>query len=144
VTHLRHDRWLMASRSEVDVTARVLVVEDDPKIAMMLEKGLRARRLEVETVRSGAEAVERIKAGGIDVQLLDLGLPDMDGLEVLRLLAEVQRSVPVIVITARSDPRDRQTAIDLGVSQYVTKPFDWSDLWAAIDACLDDRRASTQ
>ncbi len=125
------------------MTARVLVVEDDPKIAAMLEKGLRARQLEVETVRSGTEAVARIKAGGIDVQLLDLGLPDMDGLEVLRLLHDVQRTVPVIVITARSDPHDRQTAIDLGVAEYVTKPFDWSQLWAAIDACVADRQGST-
>jgi DNA-binding response OmpR family regulator len=128
---------------EADVTARVLVVEDDPKIAAMIEKGLRARRLEVETVKTGFEAVARVKEGGIDVQLLDLGLPDMDGLDLLRLLHDVQPSVPVIVLTARSDPRDRQTAIDLGVSQYVTKPFDWSHLWAAIDACVADRPAST-
>ena len=122
----------------VDVTARVLVVEDDLRIAAMLEKGLRARGLAFETVSSGAAAVARIEAGGIDVLLLDLGLPDMGGLEVLRFLRERHRAVPVIVITARSDPRDRQTAIDLGVTEYLTKPFDWSQLWAAIDACLAD------
>jgi two-component system response regulator QseB len=117
----------------------VLVVEDDPRIAAMLEKGLRARQLTFETVRSGAEAVARIEAGGIDVQLLDLGLPDMDGLDVLRALRDGNRSVPVVVITARSDPADRQAALDLGVVEYLTKPFDWSQLWAAIDACVADQ-----
>ncbi len=126
------------------MTARVLVVEDDPRIATMLEKGLRARLLDFETVRSGAEAVARINAGGVDVQLLDLGLPDMDGLEVLRLLRDSERSVPVIVITARSDPHDRQTALDLGVAEYLTKPFDWAQLWAAIDTCLADRPAASE
>jgi two-component system response regulator QseB len=122
----------------------VLVVEDDPRIATMLEKGLRARLLDFETVRSGAEAVARINAGGVDVQLLDLGLPDMDGLEVLRLLRDSQRSVPVIVITARSDPHDRQMALDLGVAEYLTKPFDWAQLWAAIDACVADRPGASE
>jgi two-component system, OmpR family, response regulator len=118
------------------MAARVLVVEDDPRIAAMFEKGLRARHLDVETVGTGADALARIRSGGIDVQLLDLGLPDIDGLDLLRRLRAEQPSVPVIVITARSDPRDRQTAIDLGVADYLTKPFDWSQVWAAIDACL--------
>ena len=68
------------------MTARVLVVEDDPKIAAMLAKGLRVKGLQVETVGLGSEAVARIDEGGIDIQLLDLGLPDMDGLDVLRKL----------------------------------------------------------
>jgi two-component system response regulator QseB len=124
----------------VGVTARVLVVEDDPKIAAMYEKGLRSRGYEVETVTSGADAVRRVGAGGIDVQLLDLGLPDIDGLEVLRMLNDAHQSVPVIVVTARSDPGDRQTAIDLGVADYLTKPFDWPQLWQAIESCVADPR----
>jgi two-component system response regulator QseB len=119
--------------------ARVLVVEDDPKIAAMLEKGLRARRLEVECVASGIAAMDRIAAGGIDVQLLDLGLPDIDGLEVLRQLRNGEQAVPVIVITARSDPHDRETALRLGVVEYFTKPFVWAELWSAIDSCVEDR-----
>jgi DNA-binding response OmpR family regulator len=118
---------------------RVLVVEDDPKIAAMLQKGLRARGLEVECVATGAGAMERIAAGGIDVQLLDLGLPDIDGLEVLHRLRVDVLEVPVIVITARSDPHDRETALNLGVVEYFTKPFVWAQLWTAIDACVPDR-----
>ena len=118
------------------MTARVLVVEDDPKIAAMLAKGLRAKGLQVETVGLGSEAVARIDEGGIDIQLLDLGLPDMDGLDVLRKLRDRPQPVPVIVITARSDPGDRDTALALGVVRYFTKPFVWSQLWAAIDECL--------
>jgi two-component system response regulator QseB len=122
------------------MTARVLVVEDDPKIAAMYEKGLRQRGLEVEKAMSGADALARMSSGGIDVQLLDLGLPDIDGLELLQLLRDSQWSVPVIVVTARSDPADRQKAIDLGAIEFITKPFDWSQLWSAIDACVADVR----
>jgi len=122
------------------MTARVLVVEDDPKIAAMLAKGLRAKGLEVETVSTGSEAIARIDDGGIDVQLLDLGLPDIDGLEVLRKLRDQGEQVPVIVITARSDPGDRDAALALGVVEYLTKPFAWAQLWAAIEECVAEPR----
>jgi DNA-binding response OmpR family regulator len=117
----------------------VLVVEDDPKIAAMIAKGLRARQFEVETVTSGGGAVDRVSEGGIDVLLLDLGLPDLDGLDVLQTLRDRGLELPVIVITARSDPGDRAAAIDLGVAEYLTKPFVWAQLWAAIDACVPAR-----
>ena len=113
---------------------RVLVVEDDPKIASMLAKGLRAKQLDVETVTTGTAALARVNEGGIDLQLLDLGLPDMDGLEVLRRLRAEGNDVRVIVITARSDPADRATANGLGVADYFTKPFAWKQLWTAIGA----------
>lgn len=121
---------------ELGRSVRVLVVEDDPKIAAMLAKGLRARAFDVEAVATGREAVTRIERGDIDVQLLDLGLPDIDGLDVLRELRQRQSTVPVIVITARSDPTDRETALALGVVEYFTKPFSWAQLWAAIEACV--------
>jgi DNA-binding response OmpR family regulator len=120
------------------MTANVLVVEDDPKIAAMLAKGLRAKGHSVETLATGTEAIARVEQGGIDLQLLDLGLPDIDGLEVLRRLRDSKRQVPVIVITARSDPHDRDTALGLGVVEYLTKPFAWAHLWAAIDTCVSD------
>jgi len=126
----------VAARTGATLTARVLVVEDDPKIASMLGKGLRAKGLEVDTVSTGAAALARIDAGGVDIQLLDLGLPDMDGLEVLEKLVRRGQPVPVIVITARSDPADRDRAVELGVTEYLTKPFAWKQLWAAIDRCL--------
>jgi DNA-binding response OmpR family regulator len=125
------------------VSATVLVVEDDPKISAMLGRGLRTRGFVVEVVATAAEALHRVSMGGIDVHLLDLGLPDMDGLDALRAMRERKISIPVIVITARSDPKDRQAAADLGVVAYFTKPFDWPDLWAAIDACVGDRASSS-
>ena len=114
---------------------RILVVEDDRRIAAMLDKGLRAKGHRVEIVSTGEAALDQLAAGGIDVQLLDLGLPDMDGLDVLRRLAERGSSVPVIVITARSDPTDREAAVALGVAAYLTKPFAWSELWQAVELC---------
>jgi len=119
-------------RSEVE-GLRVLVVEDDPKIASMLAKGLRAKRIEVETVTTGLDALARVERGGVELALLDLGLPDMDGLEVLRRVRATGNSLRVIVITARSDPADRATAMQLGVADYLTKPFAWKQLWAAIE-----------
>jgi DNA-binding response OmpR family regulator len=72
----------------------------------------------------------------VDLQLLDLGLPDIDGLEVLRQLKERGDRVPVIVITSRSDPADRAIAEDLGVNAYLTKPFPLAELIALVGATV--------
>jgi two-component system, OmpR family, response regulator len=114
---------------------RVLVVEDDHRIASMIAKGLGAKGHAAEIVSTGGEALEYVAAGATDVMLLDLGLPDIDGLDVLRRLAADGHSIPVIVITARSDPTDREAAVELGVAAYLTKPFAWSDVWAVIETC---------
>jgi two-component system response regulator QseB len=82
------------------------------------------------------DAIARIEAGGVDLLLLDLGLPDIDGLDVLRVLRTRGLAVPVIVITARSDPRDREAALELGARAYLTKPFAWAGVWAAVRRCL--------
>jgi DNA-binding response OmpR family regulator len=121
--------------------ATVLLLEDDPKIASFLSKGLRREGLGFEWYSSGMEALARMDRGGIDVLLLDLGLPDIDGLEVLRVLRDRGMVLPVIVITGRSDPRDRAVALSLGVVAYLTKPFAWADLLGAVRAA-NDRIAS--
>jgi two-component system response regulator QseB len=115
---------------------RVLVIEDDPRIAGMLAKGLSGRSYEVHCVSNGMAALERLEAGGIDVQLLDLGLPDIDGLEVLRRQRAAGITVPVVVVTARSDPRDRAAALELGAHEYLLKPFAWASVWSAIGRCV--------
>ena len=117
-------------------TTTVLVVEDDPRIASFMNKGLRASGFDCEWVTTGTEALERIEAGGVAVQVLDLGLPDIDGLVLLRMLIDRGASVPTVIVTARSDPKDRRAALALGVSTYLTKPFAFADLLAAVRASL--------
>jgi DNA-binding response OmpR family regulator len=121
----------------VSSTPTVLVVEDDPKVASFLSKGLRREGFQMDWVSTGSEAISRLDGGGADVLVLDLGLPDIDGLEVLRRARDRGIAVPVVVITGRSDPRDRATALSLGVGVYLTKPFRWTDLLAAIRAAVE-------
>ncbi len=92
----------------------VLVVEDDFRIADFMVRGLSASGFLIYWVTTAEEALERIAVGDIDVQVLDLGLPDMDGLDVLRELIRSQRELPTVVVTARSDPKDRMIAESLG------------------------------
>jgi DNA-binding response OmpR family regulator len=119
---------------------RLLVVEDEPRVAAFLVKGLRAQGYAVEAVATGREALQRAQ-DGFDLVVLDLGLPDMDGTEVLRRLRAEGISVPVIVLTARGDVHDRIQGLDLGADDYVTKPFAFGELLARIRARL---RASSR
>lgn len=121
----------------VSASATILLVEDDPRIASFLDKGLRIAGFTVIWVTTGTEALARLEEGGIDLELLDLGLPDIDGLEVLRQARERGVDVPAIVVTARTDPRDRASAVDLGIEAYLTKPFPRAELLAAVHAALD-------
>jgi DNA-binding response OmpR family regulator len=116
----------------------VLLVEDDERIAGFIIKGLRASGFAPEWVTTGAEALDRIGAGGVDVQVLDLGLPDMDGLDVMRHLNAHRKTPPTVVVTARTDPKDRRAALDLGVRTYMTKPFPFAKLVSAVRECVAD------
>lgn len=118
---------------------RVLVVEDDPALQRALAINLRARHWDVTTASTGAEALERAAGGHHDVVVLDLGLPDLDGTEVLAGLRGWTR-VPVIVLSARTDSHDKVEALDAGADDYVTKPFGMDELLARLRAAL--RRAA--
>lgn len=120
----------------------VLLVEDDPKIVSFLAKGFRREGFRLDSVSTGAEALARLEDGGIDVLLLDLGLPDRDGLEVLREMRDRGMDVPVIVVTGRTDPRDRTIALSLGVRAYLTKPFPWTDLLAEVRVAIGNTLSS--
>ena len=115
----------------------ILIVEDDERIASFLVKGMRIAGFTAIWVTTGTDALARLEEGGIDVELLDLGLPDIDGLEVLRQARERGVDVPVVVITARTDTRDRAIALALGVKAYLTKPVPSAELLAAVHAALD-------
>jgi DNA-binding response OmpR family regulator len=109
---------------------RVLVVEDDDSIAEPLAKALRREGYDVDCVSTGTAALE---AGPVDMVLLDLGLPDLDGYEVCRRLRAAS-DVPIIVITARGDEVDRVVGLELGADDYVVKPFGARELVARMRA----------
>ncbi|HSF99374.1 MAG TPA: response regulator [Ornithinibacter sp.] len=114
----------------------VLILEDDPLIAAFMEKALRKKGYEVERFERGAHALERTSSGPAGVLLLDLGLPDLDGLEVLRRIRSAGSDLPVVVVTSRSDPGDRLEATALGVHGYIVKPFPLADLLRAVESSV--------
>ncbi|RJK97575.1 response regulator [Vallicoccus soli] len=119
--------------------SRVLVVEDEPGLARALAINLRARGWEVVTAADGRGALEAAAAEHPDVVVLDLGLPDLDGVEVIHGLRGWSR-VPVVVLSARHDSDDKVEALDAGADDYVTKPFSMDELLARLRAAV--RRAA--
>ncbi|MBV8385790.1 MAG: response regulator transcription factor [Acidimicrobiia bacterium] len=118
------------------VVQRVLVVEDDDAIAEPLAQGLEREGYAVTRVATGKDALEQ---NDVDVVLLDLGLPDLDGYEVCRRI-RARASTPIIVITARGDEVDRVVGLELGADDYVVKPFGYRELVARMRAIA--RRAA--
>ncbi len=118
--------------------ARVLVVDDEPNILATLAPLLRSRGYEVFTAMSGRAAIETIDREKPDLVVLDLGLPDIDGVEVCRQVRE-SSNVPIVVLSARGSEGDKVRALDVGADDYVTKPFGAEELLARIRAGL--RRA---
>ncbi len=115
--------------------SRILVVDDEPPIARTVATNLRARGHEVTTVASGSAALSAAETGDPDCVVLDLGLPGLHGLEVLRRL-RTWSSVPVVVLTATDAERDKVAAFELGADDYVTKPFGMAELLARIKVAL--------
>jgi two-component system KDP operon response regulator KdpE len=114
---------------------RVLVVDDDETIRRTLRINLRARGYEVEVVASGRDALSTVEDAPPDLVILDLGLPDLDGVEVLRRLRRTSR-VPVVVLSARQQSDDKVEALDEGADDYVTKPFGMDELMARVRSAL--------
>lgn len=117
---------------------RVLVVDDEPQIVRALVINLKARKYEVDAAHDGASALELAAARHPDVVVLDLGLPDMDGVEVIKGLRGWTR-VPIIVLSARHASDEKVEALDAGADDYVTKPFGMDELLARMRAAV--RRA---
>lgn len=115
--------------------SRILVVDDEPHLVRTLAINLRARDYEVETAGDGRSAVQAVHDQLPDLVILDLGLPDIDGVDVLRRIREVAQT-PVIVLSARTDSIDKVEALDLGADDYVTKPFAVDELLARIRVAL--------
>ena len=117
---------------------RILVVDDEPNILGTLAPLLRARGYEVLTAMTGQSAIETVDRNKPDLIVLDLGLPDVDGVEVCRQIRD-SHSVPIVVLSARGAEGDKVRALDVGADDYVTKPFGAEELLARIRAAL--RRA---
>jgi DNA-binding response OmpR family regulator len=121
----------------------VLLAEDDPAIADPLSRALHREGYAVHVVGDGPAALDAATAGGVDLLVLDLGLPGMDGLEVCRRLRQGGRSVPVLMLTARADEVDFVVGLDAGADDYVAKPFRLAELLARIRALLRRRAPGT-
>ena len=119
----------------------VLVVDDDPAMRRTLSINLRARDYEVETAGDGRSALQVVDERMPDVVLLDLGLPDLDGIAVLTQLRSFTQ-VPVIVVSARTESDDKVEALDLGADDFITKPFSIEELLARVRAT--SRRAGRE
>jgi DNA-binding response OmpR family regulator len=124
--------------------SRILIAEDEPRIASFLEKGLRARGYTTTVCGTAAETLDMAVSGDFDLLILDLGLPDRDGADLLRELREHDRKLAVIVLTARNDVADTVSALETGADDYVTKPFRFDELVARIRARLREDRAPEQ
>ena len=114
---------------------RILVVDDEPPIRKLLRTGLGTQGYEVVDAPSGKAALELL-AKKPDLVILDLGLPDIDGLELLRRIRKLQGSLPIVVLSSRGDEAGKVAALDLGADDYVTKPFGMDELLARMRAAL--------
>ncbi len=120
---------------------RVLVVEDEPHLLHALVLNLSTRGYTVSSASTGAAALAHAQAVSPDIVILDLGLPDIDGLEVIARLRKRTPDIPIIVLSSRTSSRDKVAALDLGAVDYVTKPFNVDELIARLRAA--SRRANT-
>ena len=117
------------------MAARILIVDDEPNILATVAPLLRARGYEVFSAMSGRAGLESLERDKPDLIVLDLGLPDMDGVEVCRQIREAL-NVPILVLSARGAEGDKVRALDAGADDYVTKPFGAEELLARIRASL--------
>ena len=116
----------------------ILVVEDEDRISSFVEKGLRAAGFSTRVVATGVEAVDFAASGSFDLMVLDIGLPDIDGFEVLRRVRAAGSALPVIVLTARDSRADTVAGLEGGANDYMAKPFGFDELLARIRLRLRD------
>lgn len=116
-------------------TLRALVVDDEPAVRRFLRTSLEPRGYHVSEASNGSEAIEKVASSRPDVILLDMGLPDLDGVEVTRILRE-WCSIPILVLSVRDSESDKVAALDAGADDYLTKPFGLNELLARVRAAL--------
>jgi len=116
--------------------AKVLVIDDEPPIRKLLRMGLSAHGYEILEAPSGRVSLELLEQKKPDLVILDLGLPDIQGLDLLRMIRSRNESVPIVVLSSRGDEAGKVQALDLGADDYVTKPFGMDELLARMRAAL--------
>src|SRR5258708_7054313 len=124
-------------------SARILIVEDSPGPLAATKRVLEVHGFDYEVAENGQSAFSKLQSATFDLILLDLGLPDMDGLEVCRRLKDdpLTSDIPVIMLTGRSSSSDKIAGLELGADDYVAKPFDPGELVARIRVALRRRQA---
>ena len=122
-----------------DLMSKVLILigEDEDRLAAFVEKGLKRNGFETIIAGDGAHVLQMIEQQPVDLLLLDLGLPIKDGWTVLRETRAQRPDLPIIVVTAMTDERDRLRVLQLGANDYLPKPFKFSDLLAKVTAICD-------
>ena len=115
---------------------RILIVEDEKNIARVLELELTYEGYETGVALTGSEGLIQFRENDWDLVLLDLMLPEIHGLDVLKRIRASDAAIPVILLTAKNDVKDKVAGLDLGANDYVTKPFEIEELLARIRACL--------
>src|SRR5688572_21725993 len=110
--------------------SRILIAEDEARLAAFLEKGLRANGLTTTTVADGPTALAMARDDAFDLLILDLGLPGLDGMAVLRAMRAAGQRMPVVILSARDDVADKVGGLEDGADDYVTKPFKFEELLA--------------
>lgn len=111
---------------------QILIAEDEPRIAALLEKGLKKHGFETAIATDGSEALEMAAAGDFNLLLLDLGLPVKDGWEVLKSLRNKGKQLPIVIVSARKDDEEIAAGFEAGATDYITKPFRLNDLVARV------------
>lgn len=124
------------------IREKILVVEDEKSISTLISTILNNNGYEVMKARTGSEALSMISSHCPDLIVLDLGLPDMDGLDILRQIRSWS-TLPVVVVSARSHERDKVTALELGADDYLTKPFGTGELVARIRTAIRHTRTTS-
>lgn len=120
----------------MELAERILIVEDEKSIARVLELELTYEGYETGVAHTGAEGLIQFRENDWNLVLLDLMLPEINGLDVLKRIRSANPELPVILLTAKSDVKDKVAGLDLGANDYVTKPFEIEELLARIRACL--------
>jgi two-component system KDP operon response regulator KdpE len=118
---------------------RILIVDDEPPIRRLLRTALAAQDYRIDEAADGESALDFLKRNPADLVILDLGLPGMDGLEVIRRLRGEGNATPIIILSSRDDEAGKVAALDLGADDYVAKPFGMEELSARIRAALRHR-----